>query len=122
MNKNIIDINKTKYRYFLDNANKFLNKTAITYAIPIEKGPTDEDSVDLNRIYKDVKISKRKLIEQINMTADALWMMGIREGDIVTICSSNTPETIYMDYALNKIGAVPNYIYPNLTADEMKYF
>lgn len=122
MNKNKIDINKTKYRYFLDNANKFLNKTAITYAIPIEKGPTDEDSVDLNRIYKDVKISKRKLIEQINMTADALWMMGIREGDIVTICSSNTPETIYMDYALNKIGAVPNYIYPNLTADEMKYF
>lgn len=122
MNKNKIDINKTKYRYFLDNANKFLNKTAITYAIPIEKGPTDEHPVDLNRIYKDVKISKRKLIEQINMTADALWMMGIREGDIVTICSSNTPETIYMDYALNKIGAVPNYIYPNLTADEMKYF
>ena len=122
MNNNKTDINKTKYRYFLDNANKFLNKTAITYTIPIEKGPTDEDSVDLNRIYKDVKISKRKLIEQINMTADALWMMGIREGDIVTICSSNTPETIYMDYALNKIGAVPNYIYPNLTADEMKYF
>ena len=83
MNNNKTDINKTKYRYFLDNANKFLNKTAITYTIPIEKGPTDEDSVDLNRIYKDVKISKRKLIEQINMTADALWMMGIREGDIM---------------------------------------
>ena len=48
MNNNKTDINKTKYRYFLDNANKFLNKTAITYAIPIEKGPTDEDSVDLN--------------------------------------------------------------------------
>ena len=36
MNNNKTDINKTKYRYFLDNANKFLNKTAITYSIPIE--------------------------------------------------------------------------------------
>ena len=117
-----LDINKTKYRYFIDNANRFLDKTAITYAIPIEKGETPYDSVDLNRIYKDVKISKRELIDNINLVSDALWMLGIREGDIVTICSSNTPETIYMDYALNKIGAVPNYIYPNLTADEMKYF
>ena len=122
MKDNKLDINKTKYRYFMDNANKFLDKTAITYTIPIEKGETPEDSVDLNRVYKDIKISKKELIENINLVADALWMMGIREGDIVTICSSNTPETIYMDYALNKIGAVPNYIYPNLTADEMKYF
>lgn len=122
MENNILDINKTKYRYFMDNANKFLDKTAITYTIPIEKGDTPEDSVDLNRIYKDIKISKKELINNINMVADALWMMGIRQGDIITICSSNTPETIYMDYALNKIGAVPNYIYPNLTADEMRYF
>ena len=122
MKDNKLDINKTKYRYFMDNANKFLDKTAITYTIPVEKGETPEDSVDLNRVYKDIKISKKELIENINLVADALWMMGIREGDIVTICSSNTPETIYMDYALNKIGAVPNYIYPNLTADEMKYF
>lgn len=116
------NIEKTKYRYFIDNANKYLDKTAITYTIPIEKGEVDKDSVDLNRVYKDVKISKRELIENINRVADSLWMLGVREGDIVTICSSNTPETIYMDYALNKIGAVPNYIYPNLTSDEMKYF
>lgn len=122
MKDNKLDINKTKYRYFMDNANEFLDKTAITYTIPVEKGETPEDSVDLNRVYKDIKISKRELIDNIDLVADALWMMGIREGDIVTICSSNTPETIYMDYALNKIGAVPNYIYPNLTADEMKYF
>ena len=122
MKDNKLDINKTKYRYFMDNANKFLDKTAITYTIPVEKGETPEDSVDLNRVYKDIKITKRELIDNIDLVADALWMMGIREGDIVTICSSNTPETIYIDYALNKIGAVPNYIYPNLTADEMKYF
>ena len=122
MKENLLNINKTKCRYLMDNANKFLDKTAITYAIPIEKGPTPDDSVDLNRIYKDIKITKRELIKNIDLTADALRSMGIRKGDIVTICSSNTPETIYMDYALNKIGAVSNYVYPNITSDEMKYF
>ena len=52
MNNNKTDINKTKYRYFLDNANKFLSKTAITYTIPIEKGPTDEDSVEYIKMLK----------------------------------------------------------------------
>ena len=27
-----------------------------------------------------------------------------------------------MDYALNKIGAVPSYIYPNITKEEIQYF
>ena len=27
-----------------------------------------------------------------------------------------------MDYALNKIGAIANYIYPNVTAEEMRYY
>jgi long-chain acyl-CoA synthetase len=122
MSNSKLDINKTKYRYFIDNANKNLNETAITYVIPIEKGKTPEDSVDLNRVYKDIKISKKQLIENIDKVADSLWALGIRKGDIITICSSNTPETIFMDYAINKIGAVPNYIYPNLTSDEIHYF
>lgn len=122
MKESLMNINKTKYRYLLDNSEKYLDKTAITYTIPIEKGETPEDSVDLNRVYKDIDISKRKLIEEINKTADALTALGIKKGDIVLICSSNTPETIYMDYALNKIGAIPDYIYPNVTSNEMKYF
>ncbi len=120
--EDILNTTRTKYNYFMSNKDKFLDKTAITYAIPIEKGPTPEDSVDLNREYKDVKISRKELIEKIDKTADALAAMGIKKGDIVTICSSNTPETIYMDYALNKIGAVPHYIYPNATIESIRYF
>lgn len=40
----------------------------------------------------------------------------LRRGDIVTICSPTFPETIYANYALNKIGAVANNIDPRTNA------
>ncbi len=118
----IFNIERTKYNYFMTDSKKFLNKTALNYVIPIEKGEVPEDDVDLNRKYISVKISKHELIKKINQTADALVAYGVKKGDIITICSSNTPETIYIDYALNKIGAIPNYIYPNSTVESIKYF
>ena len=115
-----LNINKTKYRYFMDNVKP--EGTAIIYTIPVPKGeekPTDEF---FDRDYPDVKISYKKFIKMIDKTAAALLAYGVKKGDIVTVCHTNTPEIFYMDYALNKIGAIPNYIYPNITADEMKYF
>ena len=95
--------------------------TAITYTIPIDKNPPLSDG-ELNRKYPFVKISYKKLVSMIDKTAKSLIAIGIKENDIVTICSSSTPETIYIDYALNKIGAIPNYIYPNITAEEMEFY
>ena len=115
-----LNINKTKYRYFMDNVKP--EGTAIIYTIPVPKGeekPTDEF---FDRDYPDVKISYKKFIKMIDKTAAALLAYGVKKGDIVAVCHTNTPEIFYMDYALNKIGAIPNYIYPNITADEMKYF
>ncbi len=115
-----LNINKTKYRYFMDNVKP--EGTAIIYTIPVPKGeekPTDEF---FDRDYPDVKISYKKFIKMIDKTAKGLLAYGVKKGDIVTVCHTNTPEIFYMDYALNKIGAIPNYIYPNITADEMKYF
>lgn len=119
MNQNLLDINKTKYRYLMDNID--LKGTAITYTIPVDKEPKEING-ELNRKYPYVKISYKKLVEMIDKTAKALVALGVKKGDIVIICSSNTPETIYMDYALNKIGAVPSYIYPNITKEEIHYF
>lgn len=115
-----LNINKTKYRYFMDNVKP--EGTAIIYTIPVPRGeekPTDEF---FDRDYPDIKISYKKFIKMIDKTAAALCAYGVNKGDIVTVCHTNTPEIFYMDYALNKIGAIPNYIYPNITADEMKYF
>ncbi|MBQ6164121.1 MAG: AMP-binding protein [Clostridia bacterium] len=115
-----LDINKTKYRYFMDNVKP--EGTALIYTIPVPRGeekPTDEF---FDRDYPDVKISYKKFLRMIDKTAKALIAYGVRAGDVVTVCQTNTPEIFYMDYALSKIGAIPNYIYPNITADEMKYY
>ncbi len=53
-----------------------------------------------------------ELFANINKTEKALRKMGIKKGDVVTVFSVTTPELIFLFYALNKIGAVPNMIDP----------
>lgn len=122
MDKNKLNIKKTKYRYLIDNLVLFPINTILTYTIPVPKGEETKEDEYFDRNYPDVKISNIKFKHMVDKTAKALIAFGIKKGDIVTVCHTNTPETLYMDYALSKIGAVPNYIYPNLTSDEIKYF
>ena len=124
MNNNLLDIKKTKYRYFMDNLKLFPIKPIIKYTVPVPNDPTVDESKQefFDRKYPDVTITNVKFKNMIDKTAKALVALGIKKGDIVTICHTNTPEMFCMDYALSKIGAIPNYIYPNVTADEMKYY
>ena len=62
--------------------------------------------------YYGAKISYNELFQKIDETAKAFIKIGIKKGDIVTICSVTTPEIIYAFYALNKIGAVSNMVDP----------
>ena len=62
MKEGLMDIHKTNYRYFMDNANKYYDQTAMTYAVPIELGETPEGSVDLNREYKYIKVTKKEIL------------------------------------------------------------
>lgn len=66
------------------------------------------------------KISYRELFRKIDEVARALIAIGVRKGDIVTISIANIPESVYLLYALNKIGAISNYIDPRLSAEEFK--
>ena len=65
------------------------------------------------------KITYREFFENIDKVAKAFYAIGIRKGDIVTIASMHTPETIYIIYGLNKIGAVANMVYLTLSANEI---
>lgn len=121
MNEKLLNIKKTKYRYFMDNVDLSTKRTAIIYTIPVEKEPLP-DSEFLNRDYPTVEISNKKFVEMIDKTAKALLAIGVQKDTVVTVCQTNTPEILYMDYALSKIGAIANYIYPNVTAEEMQYY
>ena len=47
------------------------------------------------------KITYQELFKNIDNTQQALLSLGVKKGDIVTICSITTPEIIYSFYALN---------------------
>lgn len=56
------------------------------------------------------KLTYRELIEKIDECADAFVSLGVKKGDVVSICMPTTPEMVMLFYALSKIGAVSNMI------------
>ena len=64
--------------------------------------------------YYGTKINIKKLIQRIDVCADAFAALGVKQGDTVSMLSASTPESIIALYALNKIGATLNAIDPRL--------
>lgn len=81
-----------------------------------------EHKEDIAFEYFGNKITYRKLFENIDKAQQAFLSIGVKKGDIVTICSITTPEIIYSFYALNKIGAISNMIDLRYTKQAIKQF
>lgn len=56
------------------------------------------------------RIRYSELFRNIDRAKRSLSALGIRRGDYVTFCMPTLPETIYLFYALNQLGAVSNFI------------
>ena len=67
-------------------------------------------------------VSYEKLADQIRECARALRAMGIREGDKVTICMPNAPQTVVMFYAVNMVGAIANMVHPLSAEGEIEFY
>lgn len=87
----------TVYQYLYQKNNKYLGRTALSY---------------FGR-----KISFDELFSKIEETAKALKAMGVKENDIVTISMPNTPEAVYLFYAMSKIGAIANMVDPRTSTE-----
>lgn len=72
--------------------------------------------------FQGKKYSYRQLIENIDRVAFSLVSYGIKKGDFVSIVTPNTPQALFMIYALNRIGAIANMIHPLLSANEIQAF
>ena len=70
--------------------------------------------------YFDTEITYKELIKKINKTAAALKALGAEKGDYITVCMPNTPEAIYMFYAINEIGAIANMVHPLSSENEIE--
>ena len=82
-----INPNQSKYDYMLESSQGHMNDVALS----------TEDGR---------KITYEELFESIEKYAKLLYAKGVREGDLIGICTLNTPESVYLLYALNKLGAV----------------
>ena len=72
--------------------------------------------------YFNTQITYKELIKKINKVACSLRYLGVEKGDRVTICMPNTPEEVYMFYAINEIGAVANMVHPLSSEKELEYY
>lgn len=68
------------------------------------------------------RFSYRAMLEEIDRLARALYAMGIRKGDVVSIVTPNIPQALYMIYAVNRLGGVSNMIHPLLSQAEIQRF
>lgn len=84
-----------------------------------ESNKENQDAIALN--YFNKKITFKTFFEQIDLCAKAFRSVGVRPGDVVTICMANTPEAVISFYALNKMGAIANMVHPLSAEEEIKH-
>ena len=70
--------------------------------------------------YFETQITYKEMVKKINRVAAALKAIGAEKGENITICMPNTPESIYMFYAVNEICAVANMIHPLSSEKEIE--
>lgn len=63
-----------------------------------------------------------EFLSRIDRAARALYALGIRKGDRVTICMPNSPQAVDCFYALSRIGAVSNMIHPLSATEEIAFY
>lgn len=97
---------------------KFTDKTIYDYLVS-EVGQ-DRDFIALN--YFGNRISYNEMFERIDHASRALRSLGVKEGDIVTICMPNTPEAVIAFYACNKIGAIADMVHPLSSPKQVKFY
>ena len=94
---------------------RFTHKSIYEYLI--DEVGEDKDFIALN--YFGNRFSYNEFFRNINICARALREYGVRDKDIVTICSPNMPEALYAFYACNKIGAVADMVHPLSSPEQL---
>ncbi len=111
-------IDKPWLKYYSDEAiNAVLpNCSMYEYVYECNKNHLEDIAVK----YFNKSFTYKRIFELIDKTANAFYNFGVKQGDIVTICSLMTPEILICIYALNKIGATVNLEYVSLSEENFK--
>lgn len=77
---------KNKYDFLYERNKKYMDLTALSFG--------------------DKKITYEQLHDNIQKYVKMLYAKGVREGDVIGVVALNTPESVYLLYALDVIGAI----------------
>lgn len=97
---------------------KYYSEQELNYTIPKCKivdnlyNYIDKYSSEIALEFMNVKVSYAELKNKIELVAKSLKELGINEGDTISVCLPSIPETVYLFYAINKVGAVANMLDP----------
>ena len=94
------------------------------YIYECNKNNLDDVALEYDPLigYSSTKITYRKLFKMIETTTKAYMELGVKKGDIVTVCLPSFVENIVNFYALNRLGAIANQIHPLASKDEVKFY
>ncbi len=90
----------------------FPKMTMYEYMCEKNKDHLDDIALIFDTGFSETTITFRELINNIDKVATKLQVKGIQKGDMVVVSLPNIPESPYVLYALNKIGAVACLINP----------
>lgn len=113
-------INREWLKYHSDEAIKSDIPKMKIYDYLREKNKDNLNFVAIN--FFGLKITYKELIEQIERVAKALSAIGVKKGDIVVINSVTLPQTVFLLYALNKIGAIADLTDVRTDSNGMKHY
>ena len=72
--------------------------------------------------FEGKRITFRSLLFQVDTIALALKDMGLKRGDVATVCLPNIPQAVVFFYAVNKLGVIANMVHPKTPPFELKEF
>ena len=82
-----INPNQSKYNYFLESSRGNMESIALTFG-------------------ENIKVTRADVLENIDEYEKILNSKGVGYRDVIGFCGHNTPESVYLLYALNKVGAI----------------
>lgn len=108
-------IDKPWLKYYPEGAENAKLPELTMYEMLRKDNQNYPDSTALN--YFGRKITFGQLFSNIEAAAKSLSALGVKKGDVVIICTVNTPEMVYTVYALNRLGAIANMVDPRTNVD-----
>lgn len=88
------------------------------YEFIYENNKRHLDDIALNYYHR--KITYKELFANVDRLTAEFTNLGIKKGDVVSICSLTTPEMLYSFFALSRIGAISNMLDPRIGNEGIK--